>query len=183
MIVEKTKAKVLIIDNLTYLSDETEKARNASPLMKHLQTLKKKHDLSILVLSHTPKRDFSKAINRNDLQGSKMLMNFIDSSFAIGDSHLDKDLRYIKQIKSRGTAIIYDTENVYNCEIQKPSNFLKFVLLGPGNERDHIKVYSQKEREKSVVKVKELMAQGMSQRKVATELGISLGAVNKYSKL
>ncbi len=77
-------AKILIIDNLTYLKNETERAKDALPLMKYLKALKNKYGLSILALAHTPKRDYSKAITRNDLQGSKMLINICDSSFAIG---------------------------------------------------------------------------------------------------
>lgn len=51
--------------------------------MKQLKTLKNKYDLSLLILAHTPKRDLSKQLTRNDLQGSKMLINFCDSCFAI----------------------------------------------------------------------------------------------------
>jgi hypothetical protein len=40
-------------------------------------------------------------LSANDLQGSKMLINFCDSAFAIGKSSNDKDLRYLKQIKQR----------------------------------------------------------------------------------
>src|SRR5690606_40367234 len=111
-------AKILIIDNLTYLKNETEKAKDALPLMKHLKALKSKYGLSILALAHTPKRDLSKPITRNDLQGSKMLINFCDSSFAIGESFNDKHLRYIKQIKARNTEIIFDSENVGVCQIR-----------------------------------------------------------------
>ena len=92
-------ARVLIIDNLTYLRDETEKAKDALPLMKELKELKQQFGLSILALAHTPKRDMSKPLTRNDLSGSKMLMNFCDSSFCIGESSTDKGLRYLKQIK------------------------------------------------------------------------------------
>ncbi len=49
-----TGARVLIIDNLTYLKHETEKAKDALPLMKHLKALKNKYELSILALAHTP---------------------------------------------------------------------------------------------------------------------------------
>jgi RecA-family ATPase len=66
--INETGAKVLIIDNLTYLKNETEKAKDALPLMKHLKALKNKYGLSILALAHTPKRDLSKPITRNDLQ-------------------------------------------------------------------------------------------------------------------
>ena len=44
--------------------------------LKYLKKLKSKHGLSILALAHTPKRDATKPLGRNDLQGSKMLINF-----------------------------------------------------------------------------------------------------------
>lgn len=178
----ETGAKVLIIDNLTYLKNETEKAKDALPLMKHLKALKSKHGLSILALAHTPKRDLSKPITRNDLQGSKMLINFVDSCFSIGESHSDKHLRYIKQIKARNTEIVYDSENVAVCQIQKPHNFLAFEFLNFGTEREHLKQFTEKDRETMVNQVKELSEKGLSQRQISVELGVSLGAVNKYLK-
>lgn len=179
----QTGAKILIIDNLTYLKNETEKAKDALPLMKHLKALKSKFGLSILALAHTPKRDLTKPITRNDLSGSKMLMNFIDSSFSIGESHSDKHLRYIKQIKERHTEKIFDAENVIVCQVQKPSNFLQFEFVGFGTEREHLKELTEKDRETNISKAKELSQQGKSQRTIAAELGISVGAVNKYLKL
>lgn len=180
--IKETGAKVLILDNLTYLKNETEKAKDALPLMKHLKALKSKYGLSILALAHTPKRDLSKPITRNDLQGSKMLINFCDSSFAIGESHSDKSARYLKQIKARNTEIIYDSENVVLCQISKPSNFLQFEFLGYAKERDYLKTPTENDRETLIEKVKELSAQGRSQREISAQLGISLGAVNKYLK-
>ncbi len=179
----ETSSKILIIDNLTYLKAETEKSRDALPLMKHLKALKSKYGLSILALAHTPKRDLSKPITRNDLAGSKMLINFVDSCFSIGESHSDKNLRYIKQIKARNTEIIYDTENVAVCQIDKPHNFLQFEFIDFGNEMEHLKQISKEDRETNISKVKELSQQGMSQRKIAKELSISLGSVNKYLKM
>ncbi len=178
--IKETGAKILIIDNLTYLKNETEKAKDALPLMKHLKALKSKYGLSILALAHTPKRDLSKPITRNDSHGSKMLMNFCDSSFAIGESSTDKNLRYLKQIKARSTEIIYDAENVCVCQISKPFNFLQFEFVNFGTERDHLKVFTVKDRETNISKCKELHAQGKSQRQIAAEIGISVGAVNKY---
>ena len=52
----QTGAKVLIIDNLTYLCIASEKGDAAGTLMFRLTGLKKKNDLSILILAHTPKR-------------------------------------------------------------------------------------------------------------------------------
>ena len=178
-----TGSKVIIIDNLTYLKSENEKARDALPLMKHLKALKNKYHLSILALAHTPKRDLSKPITRNDLQGSKMLINFVDSCFAIGESHSDKHLRYLKQIKARNTEIIFDSENIAVCQIQKSCNFLEFEFIGLGTEREHLREITEKDRDSIIEKTKELSKQGRSQRQISAELCISLGAVNKYLKI
>lgn len=169
----ETGAKVLIIDNLTYLKNETEKAKDALPLMKHLKALKNKYGLSILALAHTPKRDLSKPITRNDLQGSKMLINFCDSSFSIGESHTDKNVRYFKQIKQRNTEQIYDTENVCICQIDKPFNFLQFEFMNFGTEREHLKQQTDRDREHETEKIIALKQQGRSFREIGAELKIS----------
>ena len=178
----ETGAKVLIIDNLTYLKNETEKAKDALPLMKHLKALKNKYGLSILALAHTPKRDLSKPITRNDLQGSKMLINFCDSSFSIGESHSDKNLRYLKQIKQRNTEQIYDAENVCVCQIDKPLNFLLFEFVNFGKEWEHLKQHTEKDRENMNEKVIELKKQGRSLREIGAELGISHMKVSRILK-
>ena len=171
--INETGAKVLIIDNLTYLKNETEKAKDALPLMKHLKALKNKYRLSILALAHTPKRDLSKPITRNDLQGSKMLINFCDSSFTIGESHSDKNLRYLKQIKQRNTEQIYDAENVCVCQIDKPLNFLLFEFMNFGKEWEHLKQRTEKDKESMKEKISELKQQGRSLRDIADEVGVS----------
>ena len=176
----ETNAKILIIDNITYLKNETERSKDALPLMKYLKALKSKYELSILTLAHTPKRDLSRPITQNDLGGSKMLYNFIDSCFAIGQSTNDKHLRYIKQVKARNTAMIYDTENVIVCQVDKPSNFLAFEFLEYGAERQHLKQITEQDRENIIEQAKALSDQGLTQRRIAAELGISVGAVNKY---
>lgn len=181
----KSKTKILIIDNITYLKSGTETSKDALPLMKYLIRLRNKFRLSILVLAHTPKRDLSKPITRNDLQGSKMLINFADSAFTLGESSVDKNLRYIKQIKARNTGIIYDAENVAICEILKENSFLSFIFLNFGIEKEHLKEHSKSDRDQKIMKVKELSDKGHNQREIATELGIALalGTVNKYLKL
>lgn len=176
------QTKVLIIDNLTYLKNETERAKDALPLMKHLKSLKNKYGLSILALAHTPKRDLTKPITKNDLQGSKMLINFCDSSFSIGESHNDKNMRYIKQIKQRNTEQIYDAENVCLCQIDKPLNFLLFDFVNYGNEYEHLKQHTEKDNEISVSKILELTKLGKSLREIGNELGISHMKVSRILK-
>lgn len=178
-----SNSKVLIIDNITYLKSDNEKAKEALPLMKKLKELKTKYSLSILILAHTPKRDLSKPITRNDLAGSKMLINFCDSCFTIGESTQDKQIRYIKQIKQRNCEQVFDADNVCVCQINKEYNFLQFEFVRLGNEREHLKQYTEKDKNNVILQVKELSQQGKSQRSISSEIGISLGAVNKYLKL
>lgn len=171
--IQRTGARILIVDNITYLKNETEKARDALPLMKHLKALKNKYQLSILALAHTPKRDLTKPITRNDLQGSKMLINFCDSSFAIGESHKDDRLRYLKQIKSRATEILYHHENVITLEIGKDLNFLKFEFIAFSKEREHLRQITEEDRAGLHSRIVELKHEGRSFRDIANELGIS----------
>lgn len=146
-VIIETGAKILIIDNITYLRHENERAKDALPLMKHLKMLKNKYNLSLLVLAHTPKRDLTKPLTRNDLQGSKVLMNFCDSSFAIGESSSDSSFRYIKMIKVRSTEHIYDSYNIIVCQITKPDNFLHFNFLHLDSEYKHLKTVTERDRE------------------------------------
>lgn len=174
--------KILIVDNLTYLKNDTEKAKDALQLMKMLNNLKRKYGLSILVLAHTPKRDATKPISKNDLSGSKMLMNFCDSCFAIGESFRENGLRYLKQIKQRNTEQIYDTHNVIICKIENPSNFLQFNFIGYENELEHLKQYTQTDSNDRLTKVLELKSQGMANTKIAEMLHCSEGTIRLILK-
>jgi hypothetical protein len=106
--IKETESRILIVDNITYLKSETERPKMLCP-DETFEGLETKFNLSILALAHTPKMEASKPINKNHLQGSKMLINFCDSSFAIGENQ-ETGLRYLKQIKA---------------EIQKSSLMLK----------------------------------------------------------
>lgn len=178
----ETGAKVLIIDNLTYLRSETEKAKDALPLMKQLKSLKNKYNLSLLILAHTPKRDLTKPITRNDLQGSKMLINFCDSCFSIGESFTDKSIRYLKMIKARNTEIIYDAENICECQICKPDNFLHFQFLNYSSEPQHLKTISEKEKVEIENQIMEIMEiePNISAYAIAKKLCVNDGNFNSF---
>ena len=178
----QTGSKVVVIDNITYLRTETEQAKDALPLMKNLKSLKKKYNLSILALAHTPKRDLAKEITRNDLQGSKMLMNFCDSAFTIGESVMDKQLRYIKQIKQRNTDQVYGTDNVIMCQITKPHNFLQYEFKGYDNEQDHLRKQKRGEGYEHTDEAVQLREKGMTLREIADQLGISFQKVDRMIK-
>jgi len=176
----QTGSKILVIDNLTYLRGTNEKAKDALPLMKHLKALKNRYGLSILALAHTPKRDMSLPITRNDLQGSKMLMNFCDSAFAIGESVIAQNTRYLKQIKQRNTNEVYGANNVCICEVNKPGNFLQYEVVGYGIEDDHLRKPKRASvQDEYAGQVLALQAEGKSLRQIGAELGISYQKVNR----
>lgn len=169
--------KVLIVDNITYLKSDNEKAKDALPLMKFLKELKNKYGLSILVLAHTPKIDTSRPITKNHLSGSKMLMNFCDSSFAIGESNQEVGLRYLKQIKQRNCEQIYDSDNVIICKVEKINSFLQFSFIEFGCEFEHLKQITSEDKNERNQRVIDLKNQGLSNVQIGIQLGISEGTV------
>ena len=173
------EVRILVIDNITYLGNETEKASFALPMMKWLKDFGRRNNLSILVLAHTPKRDPSSPITKNDLAGSRMMMNFCDGSFAIGGSTKGSQIRYIKEIKQRNEPFRYDSDNVIVCAVEKLNNFLQFRFVEYGCERDHL---TATQRDEEVRRAKELKSQGMSQRAIAKEMNMSSGKVNGLLK-
>ena len=128
----------LVIDNITWLCSNMEDGDIAGKLMMKLIRMKKRHNWSILVLAHTPKRDIQKPITQNDLAGSKRVINFLDSAFSIGFSEWGDDIRYIKQIKSRFGCILYGASNVISAKLKKEGSFLFFDEIGNAKESDHL---------------------------------------------
>lgn len=179
-VIAASNAKAVVIDNITFLRSGTETAKDALPLMKGLIALKKRYSLSMMVLAHTPKRDFSRPLSVNDLQGSKMLSNFADTVVGIGASAKDQSIRYIKQVKVRSGPFTYDSENVLTCQIVKPDNFLCYEVLGTSREREHLRDVNEDTRLNLIREAKTLAAKGVTHRRIAEDLGISVGAANKY---
>jgi hypothetical protein len=180
--IKKTGADVVIIDNITCLRQGTERAADALPLMKHLKALKTQYNLSVLVLAHTPKRNPGKALTVNCLQGSKMLINFADSAFAIGSSVTHKDVKYLKQIKQRNTTQQYGEDKVCIARLKKYEGFLHFEFNGYAREQQHLRQNTPDSRAQVARQVRELNQQGRSQRQIAAEMQLSIGAVNKILK-
>ncbi len=175
----QSEAKILIIDNLSYLCIAAEKSDLAGKLMQRLVGLKKKHGLSILVLAHTPKRPLTEPLTQNHLAGSKKLFNFFDSAFAIGKSAIDPNLRYVKQIKVRNGEFEYDAGNVIVCSIEKENAFLQFVQKNFATENEHLKVQTDADKEQLAATIKDLSGAGKSIREIAEETGVSKSTVQR----
>ena len=175
-------AKVIIIDNLTYLCNASEKGDVAGIFMMKLMSLKKKHGLSLLIIAHTPKRNMSNPITQNDLAGSKKLYNFFDSVFAIGKSAKDNRLRYVKQIKVRAGEYRYDSDNVIVYEIDPGDGFLHFELIGYACEKEHLKVKEDDENATEMQNILDLKNQGKTIRDIACIMGMSKSSVGRVLK-
>ena len=112
------KPKVLIIDNLSVLKSGTENSKEALPLMQMLNNLKKKYNLSILVIAHTPKKDTFSSINMNHLQGSAQIGNALDGCIALAMCK-DNKRRYIKELKQRNESFTAGSDSVIVCDLEK----------------------------------------------------------------
>ncbi len=176
------EAKVLIIDNLTYLCATAEKGDSAGNLMLRLMQLKRKYGWSILVLAHTPKRMLTNPITQNDLAGSKKLYNFFDSVFAIGKSAKDSNLRYVKQVKVRHGSYLYDGDNVLVYSIEKDGSALRFCFQGYTEEREHLKEPSENDTAEIKQQIISLSSQGLSIRSIAERVNLSKSRVQQILK-
>ena len=175
-------AEVVIIDNLTWLCNASEKGEAAGTLMKSLLGLKIKYGWSLLVIAHTPKRNLANPITQNDLAGSKKLFNLFDAAFSIGLSAKDAGLRYIKQLKIRSGTLEYHSENVIVCSIEKTGAFLHFSKMGFATEKEHLKEIGSKEEVALKEAIIQLQSEGKPYRQIAQELGISPAKVCRILK-
>lgn len=172
----ETKARILIIDNISILCMQMEKGEDSAALVQRLRTLKNKYGFSILIIAHTPKRNMSMPITQNDLAGSKKLFNFIDSCFAIGLSAQGGNMRYVKQVKVRNCEMRYGGDNVMVCHIEKVGTMVQFINMGTAPEHDHLRMVN---REEQVQEARLLSASGLSLRDIASRMGVSKSTVNR----
>lgn len=179
---QQTASKVVMIDNLTYLCNSSEKGDQAGIFMMKLMNLKMKYGWSLLIIAHTPKRNMTNPITQNDLAGSKKLYNFFDSVFAIGKSARDEKLRYVKQVKVRAGEYQYGGDNVIVYEIEHEGDNVRFCFKGFAKESDHLKEKTEDEKKSQVEQALELKAQGKTLREIAALLGISKSSVDRMLK-
>ncbi|XWN35592.1 MAG: helix-turn-helix domain-containing protein [Roseivirga sp.] len=124
----------------------------------------------------------SSPLTRNDLQGSKMLINFCDSAFTIGESQQESRVRYLKQIKARSTEVKYHSENVCVCAVKKAWNYLCFEWLRQGAEAEHLRREQEASASSRIEVIASMKEGGMSNVAIAEALGVTETAVRKWLK-
>jgi archaellum biogenesis ATPase FlaH len=124
--IKEYKPAALILDNISVFHPDNEKASDATGLLNQLNGLKRRHNLPILAIGHTPKISTGVPIEITHLQGSAQMGNLIDSAFAIGTTK-DMNRKYLKQVKVRETEFRYDSENVLLIEFSQEGDWVHFV--------------------------------------------------------
>ena len=131
--------------------------------------------ITILVVAHTNKKN-NKPMTINDLAGSAKVGNLIDAAFALGRVEGDTGLRYIKQLKARSGEKIYE-DPVMVVEMVK-ENGLHFEYRDTDIEQNLLKKPDEDDEEMVYHQVWHLHKQGLSCRKIESELGVSKSKVN-----
>ena len=168
-----------VLDNITFACNDSEKGATAGTFMMRLIRLKKKYNLTLICIAHTPKIKGYEPLGPGHMAGSAKLMNFFDEGIAIGKSARDANLRYVKQVKTRSIATTYDDENVIVYEVTKDSGILRYDFKGHSKEDEHLKHGNPAEDLDEIYAILRLQKQGMSQREIAKTLEISLGKVQR----
>lgn len=174
--------KVVVIDNISFICVDTEKAQTSIEFMRKLIKLKKKHGLTILVVAHTPKRDPSRPLTQNDLSGSSKLMALIDAAIAIGVSAQDPKIRYAKTVKFRSGEYPCPADHVALYRLEKEDDYTHLVFQGYGNERDHLREKNNFTEVEDMQEFVNLKNQGMSLKEIAEETGYAKTTIHRKLK-
>lgn len=171
--------KFFVIDNITFICNDSEKGAMAGSFMMKLIRLKKKYSLTTIVIAHTPKRRGWEPITQNDLAGSAKLINFFDAGIAVARSAKDNNLRYLKQVKVRTGEYQFDAGNVIVFDITKIGGFLKFEIQGYAREDEHLKNREGSDDYDEIIEVLKLQRDGKSVREIAEALDMSKSTVQR----
>ena len=179
----KEGIKIIAIDNLTFICTDVEKAEVTIKFMRRLIKLKKEYGLTLIIVAHSPKRDPSKPITRDDLSGSSKLMALIDDAIAVGVSVKGSDIRYVKTIKFRNDEFPYPAESVALYKIHREDNFTKFVYQGRADERDHLKQRNKETDMEDMQEFLNLEAKHMTLKQMEEETGIPKSTIHRKLRI
>lgn len=178
---ELNKAEFVVIDNISAISDDTEKGSSASQLMNRILAVKRTHPTwTLLVILHVPKMYADVEMSLNSVGGSAKLSQLCDNVVGFGQSKLDENQFYAKTLKWRDAEKPYTSDNVLILERGKDAEGnMTITEVGFGRERDLLKVRTDDEEQALTDNVMEYKRNGVSIRETAKKLGISPSKVNR----
>lgn len=137
---EEAQAKVIIIDNISAMSGDLEKAENAKRFMKSLRKLCRVDGYTVIILAHTPKLSSKRGILRKEnIAGSNKLPALADSVIGIAEQETSEGgFSYIKHLKRRTGAIEYGIGKVLCSKIADVDGTVQHVITHTANELDVI---------------------------------------------
>ncbi len=171
--------KFFVIDNITFICNDSEKGASAGTFMMKLIRLKKTYYLTTIIIAHTPKRRGYEPITQNDLAGSAKLINFFDAAIALARSAKDNNLRYLKQVKVRTGEYKYDSDNVIVYDIIKDNDCLRFELQGYSSEAEHLRIREPGSQYDEIIDILKLQRDGKTIREIAATLNMSATSVHR----
>lgn len=177
-------AEVLFIDNITALGQSLDKGMEAGTLMSSLNTLKKEHGWTLIVLNHVPKR-YSGAmpLSLEAIQGSAKLNQLVDDAIGLGVSSKDHSVVYVKQCKWRNGEMELYADHVALYERTKDEvGNLGFSFRDYGSERELLATETENGQGELRSSVASLHGQGYTQQQIADRLNISQSKVSRILK-
>lgn len=182
--IDETEASVVVVDGLASLKRSCYVTREVFDVMNGLKRLRNELNLSILVLLQTPEQDDTLALSPGRSQHARMLDSRADSVFGIGNSSHDAAGRYIKHVRSRSDALVYDAEQVAAFRLRKiGGNFLGFEFDGFARETYLLADVRERSEWKTIEQAKRLSDSGKSIRAIAAEIGLPRTTVHRLLKL
>jgi KaiC/GvpD/RAD55 family RecA-like ATPase len=126
----------VILDNITAIALKgTTDQNEALRIMKGISEINLELGTTFLVVAHTPKIYIPHPLTVNDIAGSKLIANFIDSAIMLGESSKDAARRYIKQVKCRSDQ---ELSGVLVIDIIYEEDFLSFKFVEYDVEKNHV---------------------------------------------
>ena len=178
-VIERSGAKVVIIDSLAYLQRYA-LPRETVAVMRELRRLQNRFGLSILVLMNTSRVVNQRGISAADIPCSAVVTSHADSVFAIGRSGSKSDVRYFKHLKNSLEDTIYGASHVpFFAIIAAGGVFPSFHHMGFASEmsvRAHDNDHWEWQR---IRNIKRLADEGKTIRAIAGELELSKTTVQR----
>lgn len=177
--IERSGAKVLIIDSLAFLQKYS-LPRETVGVMRELRRLQKRYGLSILLVMNTARSIWRRGIIAADIPCASVVTSFVDNVFAVGRSGSCSDVRYLKHIKSTADDATYGAAHVpYFAIVRARGNFPSFRHAGFASEAA-MRASDDDHREwQRIRNIKRLADENKSIREIADELEMSKSTVQR----
>jgi KaiC/GvpD/RAD55 family RecA-like ATPase len=183
MWVESEKPDIIIVDNLTFITDGSLDPKIATLLMKELKGINKKYNTSIMVLAHVPKQNGKFPITENTMAGSAQLKNFATDVVGIARSGFGKGHIYIKHLISRSREVELDETKTIHAQIEKKGAFLGLTFLGFREESEHLLSIDEKEEMEEMLQEAYELQSTLSLRQIIAKLKMPISHMTLKRKL